>query len=127
MNREIKFRVWECNKKYIFTLYDLLNARITIGHGYTKFPPMHDELIIQQYIGINDSLGKEIYEGDIVKFNDSEINSKPVIGNFEVYYETDLTLVGSPCFALWNNKGAVFQLLGHIEVIGNIFENKELL
>ena len=93
------------------------------------FNPLPNPLnfVIQQYIGINDKSKKEIFEGDIVHFDDSEISSKPCIGDFEVCYETDLTLVSAPSFILFNSRGAVLSMLGDIKVIGNIIENPELL
>ena len=72
------------------------------------------------------------YEGDIVNFDDSFIaeSNYSSKGIAEVVYTTDMTLYQSPCFALFFYKpksGFGMSMLGDIEVIGNIFENSELL
>ena len=55
-NREIKFRVWD----------KLLNKFIP----WNCFIPFDNdrEYIIQQYTGLKDKDGQEIYEGDIIQY-----------------------------------------------------------
>ncbi len=117
----LKYRVWSVEEKswrdYFYV--DVVPGALIYSNK--------ENYIIQQYIGIKDKSKKEIFEGDIVHFDDSEISSKPCIGDFEVCYETDLTLVSAPSFILFNSRGAVLSMLGDIKVIGNIIENPELL
>lgn len=76
-----------------------------------------NEIVLLQYAGLKDKNGKKIYEGYIIK------KSSGAIG--EVVY-----LKATAGYKLYNN-GQVFDLFEadarYLEIIGNIYENPELL
>ena len=126
--REIKFRAWDeedkrmyCDDKVIVTFIGFLEE------VYVKRNSTVDELIdykLMQYTGIKDSNGNEIYEGDIVKVED--YFGGDIIGNI-IYDEITAGYVFNK-----GNEINYFQITLDLEdyvhyVIGNIYENPELL
>lgn len=118
MNREIKFRAWSSYFKKMYLniqLLDSLNEYINRGE--------HE---IMQYTGLKDKNGKEIYEGDILRFK-ANYTKKPcgyVVCKVEFSsYGIELTN------ALYSydpiEETSEFPYTS--EVIGNIYENPELL
>jgi hypothetical protein len=75
---------------------------------------------VGQYTGLQDKNGKEVYEGDIIQIKDHAFQGAMNIdGNYEVYYNDYMELC---CGGL-----ILFRQLPYLTVIGNIYENPELL
>lgn len=59
------------------------------------------ECVVEEFIGLRDIDGKDIYEGDIVEFSDEAWSENPVNGQAEIVMVSDLTLVQAPQWGLW--------------------------
>jgi len=128
MNRQLKFRVWnKATKRFFKTDYnEHLSVAISVD-GKTLYQnyvggdkEIGKDVIIQQFTGLKDRHEKEIYEGDIVKAYSEEFENE----NF-----TGKVIFDDGSFLTWINKNDIRGVWSgdDIEVIGNIFENPELL
>ena len=133
--REIKFRVWDKEKKRM--LQGLSNLVIMLdGHlnwdfgGELKWiSDLENCYELMQFTGLKDKNGKEIYEGDIVKYN--------VWTNSHKNKEEKVIIVDY-CLRHAGWKPMIYDTrveddeyynyeIEDIEVIGNMFDNPELL
>lgn len=129
--RKIKFRAWEKNLKEIIPVYDIsFENKIINSKSAWRF---FHEVELMQYTGLEDRNGKEIYKGDIIKFFDglkyivdiNDFTQEFVIDSdrgqerlSQVYQEVEV--IGNIYINLINSHVG-------LEVIGNCYENPELL
>lgn len=121
--REIKFRAWD-GKKMIYCghVQPMFNMASLIGCAATLVDTEYmddfsissgENIVLMQFTGLKDAKGKEIFEGDVVKCLD-----------------------GYSATVSWDDKHAGWDPFGSyegaewdksVEIIGNIYENPELL
>ncbi len=123
--RPIKCRVWDkLNEKFIFALIDNIGnfyQQSGISFGSTN----SESLVFQQFTGLLDKNGKEIYEGDIIGFEKVN-NNKEIIFKFGAFCAKGIGREFD-----WEKD---YGMPGNLDGIGNpwiakgnIFENSELL
>ena len=143
--RDLEFRVWD--KKHerflqggeiIFGLYGEADIVVNINEqSYDNGENRQQDFIIQQGTGLKDKNGVKIFEGDIVRFNGARKYTDIKSNIFEVVFRFGFELSNDETNEKYDD-GLYFgdchlfaysqvKVNGYdIEVIGNIYENKEL-
>ena len=131
--REIKFRAWLKEEKKMVNVKTMDFTDKTIRclkknefiNAYLLRRVSFDDVELMQYTGLKDKNGKEIYEGDIIKYkfpydirlkHISPVKFLETEASFGIKdrYENEI-----PLYTISANN--------YFEVIGNIYENKNLL
>jgi uncharacterized phage protein (TIGR01671 family) len=134
--REFKFRAWAGGVMVYFDLFNIkpINGLDDAKHIQRVKAPhlsVSDKCHIMQYTGLNDKNGWEIYDGDILL---TDTGNKGVVRHSNsVCWHIQYNLRDNPnvrkdipydtsnkIMSLWDKEG-------RIEVIGNIYENSELI
>ncbi|WP_405113655.1 YopX family protein [Paenibacillus sp. FSL K6-1217] len=125
MGREIKFRVWDSERKQ---MYHLSQNRFSFGlfEGHRAvswedvFAEQHDELIQLQYTGLKDKNGREVFHMDVWQFHGL---------NYTVEWDAEYAMfyLKHPSKRATEDDNMRLFVLDQGEVIGSIFENPELL
>lgn len=130
MERELKFRAWDKSRSEMYIPHTIHINPITKSFGGMRFNgDFMEDSILMQFTGLKDKNEKEIYEGDIalVTAPDTYGSQKRIAIEFKdgayliewgnMFYDgADITTI---------NWAMVFDF--QFEVIGNIYENPELL
>jgi uncharacterized phage protein (TIGR01671 family) len=117
MSREIKFRLWVDGKMH-YGHKACAVPEFTSSWGWTK----RDKFVLQQFTGLLDKNGREIYEGDVVKDGNAQ--------TYEIIYSNkgsfDLEVCGENILSGLSYATQIYESK-YIEIVGNSFESPELL
>ncbi|GAX06966.1 hypothetical protein IWT25_02314 [Secundilactobacillus pentosiphilus] len=130
--RPIKFRAWDKpdndfidNVQESVRVYTQTNAWDTLAESLGTFDAImdSDDYVVEEYTGLKDKNGIEIYEGDILRWHDPWTDGQDWLG-VVTYQEAGFKLDTDFRFknTEWLEAGA-----WRFEVVGNIHENAELL
>lgn len=137
MSRDIKFRGWDSVNEVMLPV-ESINFRegyVSLNEGDNSLTDTLEMIELMQYTGLKDKNGKEIYEGDIVKL--IPLNSERLKELGRKWYEhlkvewgaySDGEYVTNVETWMIDINPLSEELLDEtVEVIGNIYENPELL
>ena len=123
--REIKFRAWDKEHKE-WVKYSITDNIPIFCHNTSRWKTDKEgeRFILCQYIGLKDISGREIYEGDIVK----AISFARWIGAVK-YSDENQAFIFDDLDKKYRGNSTVFmkQFDDGFEILGNIYENPELL
>ena len=111
--RTIKFRAWDLYNKKMIELGDLETISLNKDLDFANYK-------IMQYTGLKDKNGNEIYEGDIVWYRLPHPDEKR---------HPNWHGCSKKIAVKWNEKTSGWNLKSgeNREIIGNIYENKDLI
>lgn len=123
MNDRFKFRVWDkINDRWLkSTLLDI-DTGYLLGY-YDNQQAYKRRYVLQQCTGLKDKNGKLIYEGDIINCFDC----RPCSRSFPLVEKGIITYKKAQFIVNTKFSEYLFEDIEDIEIIGNIYENKELL
>ena len=138
MSRPIKFRAWDKDSKRYGEVVEIEYNESREIDGIWVWYNIHERyepipganVTVEQYTGLKDKNGKEIYEGDIVRTTDRVTVKDLIFPIGVVEFKQQAFWIcnvpsGRPDFT--HNETLLKYWETDLEVIGNIHENPELL
>ena len=134
MSRELKFRVWfKPTHEYKCEFLDRYGSELPdLECSYYTSEDLFDDtwidtgdyssIVIEQFTGLKDKNGKEVYEGDIVK--ETIVTDDEITQTYEVYWDEDTLcwgIRGTEDFN-YNLHNDLWETNMSLEIIGNIHE-----
>ncbi len=131
--RKMQFRAWDLKNKKMYDLdyivfdgYEITEYSLLADNGrrMQRFVDSeeYDNAVLMQWTGLKDSKGKDIFEGDICKgagWNDQDANQVGIVKWHGMGFI--VKNISNQC------RGGEVNLTEKLKVIGNIYENPELL
>ena len=133
--REIKFRAWDRENKEMLDVQELDYQGSYSGQPMVRTTMYNDyfdteDMILMQYTGLKDKNGKEIYEGDIVQFKGNYKDKRKLVVFWDSM-KSGFFITPIHCYKYRVKEKtylrAEFINAKNKEIIGNIYENPELL
>lgn len=121
--REIKFRAWDeefgcfLDPAVYYIGLDGSAWFNNCADGTDYMTEQSSKLVVEQYTGLKDKNGTEIYDGDILDFDENEWG-----GEFTPEIIEIDNMIGT-----WDYCGSVTDVILYRAVIGNIHENSKLI
>jgi len=114
--REIRFRAWEKDEKKYYDLDKLFNNDFEkIMYLHPTFIVGKGNIVFEQYTGIKDKNNKELYENDFIK------NLEYISFDHGGHVQKDGVVL------IENIRDNTIDYLEEFEIIGNLWQNPELL
>jgi uncharacterized phage protein (TIGR01671 family) len=119
--RIIKFRAFHKERKEMYNVHgwhsEFIFKDTLDGVGCEGNPDFVENVVLMQFTGLKDKNGIQIYEGDIIEYTQHHFN-------------TDMTKTKTKVVSWKRDMWGVYETSAgesSIKVIGNVFENPELL
>lgn len=120
--RDIKFRAWDYERKqYNFTGKSVLDLAVWYGRTEGRDNPFYGTEELEQFTGLKDKKGKEVYEGDFLRLKGGSI--------WRVEWCNLAWQINKMPWDEENEPADRYEMyeMGVCEIIGNIHQNPKLI